>query len=711
MDCRIDPAWSRVRIAPLRLIRRTVAAVLWASLALVVEVQAAAAAAATGKKQPPSEQSEYTAVLDTLDEATELATKSRLNVDYVPGLLTVLHREEMLALGARTVADALTLVPGVQINRRNTGRYTFSMRGLENSGADIKVHVDSVPLNSSIAGSATYFELPIAQVERIEVIRGPGSALYGEFAFAGVINIVTAREPQIHVRHGDHGTTQLGAVYRILDPERGLSLRLNLAGWDSAGADVTAGPDTLYAEGLAEFSNAPGPVHTGERYRFGLLALDLGDLSFLAQYQFNGKEPFFGISRMLADPAVRQGTYDLAEWLVQGRYELTASQDLSGALVLRWHQKSSDLDQRIRPSGVSVLPQSPILPDGLRLVQEITTRRIEAVASLDWEGWRNHRWRFEIQLGKDQVLDAWRAYNLDLFTLEPLPNMRRYTGDLAPIDPSAERVIQSAVLQDQWSIHPDVDLTLGARYDRYSDVGDSFSPRLAAVWRVNAKNVIKAQFASGFFPPSLLQRYTQTPLGLFDFPGDPQTVRTAEVGYIFRDKGRTLRASLYYSELDDVITLVNGIWVNRGEQRLQGIELEWDQRVGRDLRVVSNLSYADTLNHETDGPIPGAAKWLGNLSLFYRPRADLLLTGRWRYVGDRARGQDDIRADPLRGYNDLSFTFNWFDVATKGLTLRAGLTNLLGASIRSPAPPLTYEDDYPLTDERTVWVQLSYELR
>jgi iron complex outermembrane receptor protein len=694
----------------MRPLRCGAAIVFSTSLVVAVGLQSAIAETVAESGQEPARPAGYAALLGAVEAATELATKSRLNVDYVPGIMTVLEREEMLALGVRTVADALTLVPGVQINRRNTGRYTVSMRGLENAGADVKVHIDSVPMNSSIAGAATFFELPVAQLERIEVIRGPGSALYGEFAFAGVINIVTSRQRQVHLRYGDQGTVQVGGAYQLQDPERDLSLSLNLAGWDSRGGDVTAGPDTLYPEGLGEFSNAPGLVDNGERYRFGKLTVGFGDASFLAQYQFNGKDPFFGISRMLVDPSRPHGTYDLTEWLLQGRYELALNEHLSGALVLRWHEKSSDLDQRIRPPGISVMPTSPVLPDGLRLVQQITTRRTEAVASAEWDGWSDHRWRFEIQLAEDRVLDAWRAYNLDLFTLEPLPEMRRYSGDLAPIDPDAARLIHSAVLQDQWSIHPDVDLTFGARYDYYSDVGDSFSPRLAAVWRVNNVHLLKAQLASGFFPPSLLQRYTQTPLGLFDFPGDPQTVRTAEIGYIFRDAGRVVRASAYYSKLADVIVLVNGFWVNRGEQRLQGVELEWEERLGRDIRLVANLSYADTLNEATNGPIAGAARWLGNLSLFYRPRADLLLTGRWHHVGDRARSQGDPRADPLAGYNNVSLTFNWFDVGAKGLTLRAGLTNLLGASIRSPAPPLTYEDDYPLVDERVGWVQLSYAI-
>jgi outer membrane receptor for ferrienterochelin and colicins len=140
-------------------------------------------------------------LLAVLDEATELATKNRVNVDYVPGIMTVLERAEMLALGVRTVAEALTLVPGVLVERDGTGEMRLSIRGQENSTGTVKILIDSVPMNTSDGALLIFDEMPVEQVERIEVIRGPGSALYGEFAFSGVVNIVTLqRARRAHVR-------------------------------------------------------------------------------------------------------------------------------------------------------------------------------------------------------------------------------------------------------------------------------------------------------------------------------------------------------------------------------------------------------------------------------------------------------------------------------------------------------------------------------
>lgn len=682
---------------------------------LIVECSLAAGATGRGAADSPvtsaDDQQLESEILSMLAEATEIASKRRMNADYVPGILTILRRDEMLALGVRTVADALSLVPGMVVDRRNYGNSATSVRGLENDGNPVQVLVDSVPLNTGNPGYTTFFELPIAQVERIEVIRGPASALYGRFAFAGLINIVTSDESQVHLRYGDHDTTELGAIYRFDAPERDLSVQLNLAGWNSGGDDLWVEEDYLYTVGQGSVSNAPGPVENGEKYRFGQLQVDIANASFIAQYQSNRMDPFFGLVGVLPARSNRKDTIDLETWHLQGRIDVEPAENVIGALILRWNEQRNYRDFRSMPPGSTVQPGSPVLPDGLYVERKISTRHLEAEAFLEWTGWTDHRWRIETIIAHEKVLDAWRAYNGDILTLEPSPDMRRYSGDFAPIDPDAARTTLSLVVQDEWSIHPQVDLTFGLRYDSYSDAADSFSPRIAGVWRLNDSHLIKAQIAGASFPPTLWQRYYNYALPTErDQVKDSQHAQTAEISYIFRKPDIVARLNLYHSEVSDVlISSIRGIY-ERGNERLQGIEMEWEQRFGHDYKLMANLSYADTLHEKTGGPIIGAAKWLGNLSLFYQPRNDLVLAGRWRYVGDRARSAMDSRTDPLNAYNDLSVTLSWFDVGVRGLTLRAGATNLLNEAIRSPAPPNTFANDYPLVEDASFWAQMSYSL-
>ncbi|EXJ13180.1 TonB-dependent receptor plug domain-containing protein [Imhoffiella purpurea] len=664
----------------------------------------------TSPRLADQDQQTLSMLMDTLDEVTKLATKTHLNADYVPGILSVLHREELLALGMRTVGEALTLVPGIQVNRSDFGASRISIRGLEHGNGNIKMLLDSIPLNHAYDGKAMIAPIPIEQIERIEIIRGPGSAVHGEFAFVGVINVITRQDRGVHVRLDSNGGREAGGTFHVEDPDSDWRLTANLSGWDTPGTDVEAGPDVLYIAGLGDISRAPGPIDDRQEHQFAQIALQAGDFSLTGYYQREIDGVFQGAVNAL--PVARDG-HDFAEtvsWALQASQRIDFTEDWLAELQLLYSEGTFHFDQEVYPPGTPY-PLDGGVPNPYGLFQElkIGSRRTQATASLEWSGWRNHHWRAEFSAASVDLTEAWWALNGDVKRLQPLPYMQVYKGALNYVDTRAHRDIRSVAIQDQWTVTRHLDLTAGLRYDRYSDVGENVSPRLAAVWRLNDEHLFKVQIADAFFPPTLLQVNGQSVVPSQEFPDTAQTIRTGEFGYIFRRSSKSIRTTLYYSELRDLVVLENGGWTNRGSARVQGVELEWEQSFGARWKVMTNLSYTDTLNQDTRGPIPGAATWLGNLGLFYRPRPDWLITTHWRFVGDRDRAADDPRHESLDGYHDISLTANWFDIGFDGLTLRAGVTNMLQARIASPAPKLTYRDDYPLNDERLWWAQISYE--
>ncbi len=138
-------------------------------------------------------------LLAVLEEETEVATKTKMNNDFVPGMVTVLHGEQLEALGIHTIVEALSMVPGIQAARLSSGEPTVKIRGLAfpfNAG-NVKVMLNSIALSRESSGiNSSVLLTPIAQVDRIEVIRGPGSNIYGDFALGGVVNIVTKNAHQ-----------------------------------------------------------------------------------------------------------------------------------------------------------------------------------------------------------------------------------------------------------------------------------------------------------------------------------------------------------------------------------------------------------------------------------------------------------------------------------------------------------------------------------
>ena len=134
-----------------------------------------------------------------------------------PSAVTVLTREDIEASGARTLPEVLRLVPNIDVNMVKPMWYTIGVRGgTSNTSDTMLLVVDGRDATMEFFGFPIWAAYPLSmdEVERIEVIRGPGSALYGANAFAGVVHVIT-REPgtgplaSVSVRGGEHGQTEL----------------------------------------------------------------------------------------------------------------------------------------------------------------------------------------------------------------------------------------------------------------------------------------------------------------------------------------------------------------------------------------------------------------------------------------------------------------------------------------------------------------------
>lgn len=128
-----------------------------------------------------------------LDEVVVTASRTSQARENVIGDVTVIERQEIERMGAGSMTDVLRMQPGVQINA-NGGAGTSSsvyLRGTNDQ--HVVVLVDGLRINSATSGTTAYENIPLAQIERIEILRGPASSLYGADAIGGVIQIFTRK--------------------------------------------------------------------------------------------------------------------------------------------------------------------------------------------------------------------------------------------------------------------------------------------------------------------------------------------------------------------------------------------------------------------------------------------------------------------------------------------------------------------------------------
>ncbi|MEJ2372282.1 MAG: TonB-dependent receptor plug domain-containing protein, partial [Sulfurimonas sp.] len=171
-------------------------------------------------------------LLDDLKDASKIATRSNLNINKTPAVVTVLYSDELKKLGVVNLYEALGYVPGIELSMGDGGAKQIIMRGNKGSLRDkLKLMIDGVSVNNKLSGSNyMYLDLPIDIIEKIEIIRGPASALYGSFAHIGVINVITKSSlydhTNIFTRVSSEGYKNFGFIGNIVDQNYKLSLNV-----------------------------------------------------------------------------------------------------------------------------------------------------------------------------------------------------------------------------------------------------------------------------------------------------------------------------------------------------------------------------------------------------------------------------------------------------------------------------------------------------
>ncbi|MGS5086704.1 TonB-dependent receptor domain-containing protein [Hydrogenophaga sp. A37] len=184
----------------------------------------------------------------TLPETVVTATRSQIPVTDVVADVSIVDREEIERSGANGLADVLSRVPGITVTRNGGPASTTSvyLRGAETRFT--AVFVDGVRVDSQSTGGASWNAIPLAQVERIEVLRGPAAAIYGSDALAGVVQIFTRQGeagffPSVHLGVGTYNTRDMSVSLR--GGEGAVNYALGLSGERSDGfnAKPTGNPD------------------------------------------------------------------------------------------------------------------------------------------------------------------------------------------------------------------------------------------------------------------------------------------------------------------------------------------------------------------------------------------------------------------------------------------------------------------------------------
>ncbi len=588
-------------------------------------------------------------------QVTQVATGNPVPLNRAAAIVTVITREDLRRTGARDIEDALSAVPGLYIGRSEPGfAPTYIFRGIYGSlNRQALLMINGFPQKSLPIGNKgnVWGGMPVEAVERIEVIRGPGSALYGADAFAGVINVVTKTSQDINGTQ----TGFRGGSFNSYDAW--LQYGGQMANWDvmaSLEAGTTDGhkeiiqsdAQTQFDEqfvaipGYTPISFAPGPIRTG--YDNVDLRLDASRDQWRFRFGYqnrNNLQTGDGIAGAL-DPTGSMYRADIANFDISYSQEVWDN-DLSLVSQFSSYYASQKPvgDNYLFPKGAfaGTFPDGYIGNPGNQEIQ--FTLQQYAVYS----GWSNHRLRLGIGATYGDVFKTTEEKNFEMDLVTPKPEGLVDVSDTDEVWlPEKDRTLYFLSLQDEWQFDKDWQFVLGARYDHYSDFGDTVNPRLALVWATTDAWTTRLMYGRAFRAPSLSELYTiSNPVGLGNPDLDPEVIDTYELAFNYQQgNGRSYGFNIFHYKIKDMIlyeSAANGIdqvATNVGERSGKGAEVELSQQLSDQLQLHANYSYQQATNtrlHDDVGFAPNNqsyarlnwdmnSEWHGNIELHWYGR-------------------------------------------------------------------------------------------
>lgn len=691
------------------------------SIARVAVATLAVAWACLTLAAPVSEEEELALVYG--DKHTiSIATGSQHSLQRAPAAATAITTEDIAATGATGLDDVLETVPGLHVSRASI-RYLpmYLMRGIgggNQSTPQVLMLQNGIPMTTMYNGDrgSAWIGVPVENIARIEVIRGPGSALYGADAYSGVINIITktaADTPgnRFGVRGGSFNTkdawVQHGGKWGEVDVAGYLRIGSTDGIREVISADAQTRNDSLYG---TTASLAPGPVNTGYDAVDGNLDLARDKWRMRASYKLRDNlQTGAGVSSAL-DPGSVGRAENITGDLSWNDPQFTQNLGVGATASMLHYAFTHPTNLMLLPPGSKV--GATTFPDGLIGGPNQWEKQFRVSGNASYSGFAGHSVR--VGLGHD-ILDMHRTKTIKNYLLNaagvpinPGPVID-YTGIQPHILPHLRKV-DYVYAQDEWGFAPDWTFTAGLRHDRYSDFGDTTNPRLALVWDATLDLTAKLLYGTAFRAPSFNEQYGINPVVNGNPNLRPETVRTIEAALSWKaNRDTQVNLSLFRSNLQNIISLVGINYANTGAQRGSGMELEavWD--FSRTLRFAGNYAYQKTIDAATNQDVGYAPRQ------HVYARADQRLANSWllgcqvNWVADRKRAFGDNRPQvPDYQTVDLSLRGN---PGKSQWELAASVRNLFNADVREPslAPGLAIPQDLPMAP-RSFYLQAIYKL-
>lgn len=529
---------------------------------------------------------------ELLNVTVDLATKTDETIQSVPSSITLFSKQQIQELAINNAYDIINFVPGFQVTR---GDWVGAVpkehaRGVFLDNGYILVMINGQRLNEISFGKASVYTpyIPAGIVERIEFIRGPGSALYGSNAFLGVMNVITERNNnQMALTFGSNGLWQISTSLStgiVNEVELNLNFSLDRA----QGHDYDIPVNHKVSDPLKSI--------------FIEMGLDYKNINLSMRYNKVNLDEFMNLSGY-SEQNEHQSKNNYASINYEWYRDDTSSLDTK--LLFSEHHISS--------SGVILPASSGIVKDDFLVGPFWTTKDLNF--NLD------HQVNFKTDFSLTSGIEIKRAKqskagvntsHLDKVNGVIIPSDDFYLGGPTEISPfndfnSLKQSINADAIYSQlkWQANSYINIFAGARFDNVKGIDSKLSPRLAFVYQSGTGHSLKLQYGESFRTPVTNELYSNDEVT----SGNPQLtsefVKTTELVWQFNNQYMSSEIVFFNNDLRDFVNKVvtplassEFTFENNINKKIQGIEsaLNWQLTKEIDMGMTATALLNNPIN-------------------------------------------------------------------------------------------------------------------
>jgi len=522
---------------------------------------------------------------DLLNVQVDIASKTNETLSSVPSTISVFSRKQIQALGVDNAYEVMNFVPGMQSTR---GDWVGAVpkdhaRGVYLDSGNVLVMINGERINESSFGKASVYlpYIPVEVIEKIEFIRGPGSALYGSNAFLGVMNIVTSKERNtlqlVLGNNGRYGAT--GQFNTSLSDDTSLfaSFSYDQKDGESYPQRVKDPLEALYLEAGVDYKK----LQLRARYNETSLDEFLNLAGYSKQNQHNSDNTFVGIKY---------------NWINNDKLKLDSSYSFTKHNI----------------SSAGLIATFDDIPDFLvGPAWQTTDSKFETELSYQFD----NQWQLaagieysEAKQTEAGVRTSYYDFDSEQIIIDPAFEQQGIVSVMDfPEFSSLRFTFETLSAYGQLKIPSSDALTLfiGARYDDVKDIDSKLSPRLAGVYKINSEHTVKLQYGESFRTPVTNELFSNDDVTIGNPSLRSESIKTTELVWHYKTSELQANAVLFYNELNDFINIEPTLsddalftFTNSFNTQNSGIELDSTWQSSKDFSITGTYTqyFEDPIN-------------------------------------------------------------------------------------------------------------------